>query len=308
MSEGKQSPVQHRSSVVDGKGTPEVSLLAILRRLPGARALKREIVKALRRILLGDVGFDALFPMFAPNSAGSRAQKAELTINTINEVFPALCRLRQSVGGEVAEFLSVEDFCKSESQRLAAGRLKVLFDEHGSDKASYHDYHYFYASILDEVDKVSAVLEIGLGTNNVGVVSHMGERGRPGASLRAFRDYLPNALIYGADIDRKILFREERISTVFVDQTRPSAFAELRAIDARFDLIIDDGLHSPDANANTLAFALGKLKPGGWCVIEDITPAAAPVWQIVGVLLPETYSATLLHADGGMLFAVQRLP
>ena len=31
------------------------------------------------------------------------------------------------------------------------------------------------------------------------------------ASVRAFRDFLKKAQIYGADIDKKILFKEDRI-------------------------------------------------------------------------------------------------
>ena len=39
----------------------------------------------------------------------------------------------------------------------------------------------------------------------------MGIKGKPGASVRAFRDYFDKAIIYGADIDSKILFFEKRI-------------------------------------------------------------------------------------------------
>ena len=43
----------------------------------------------------------------------------------------------------------------------------------------------------------------------------MNINGKPGASLRAWRDYFENALIYGADIDKNILFKENRINTFF---------------------------------------------------------------------------------------------
>jgi 23S rRNA U2552 (ribose-2'-O)-methylase RlmE/FtsJ len=104
-----------------------------------------------------------------------------------------------------------------------------------------------------------------MGSNNLDVVSNMGAGGRPGASLRAFRDFLPNAQIYGADIDDSILFQENRIKTFPVDQLNPEALSRLGELipDNYFDLIIDDGLHAPDANVNTLSFALGKVAPGG---------------------------------------------
>ena len=40
-----------------------------------------------------------------------------------------------------------------------------------------------------------------MGTNKPGLVSTMGASHTPGASLRAFRDYLPNAIVHGADVD-----------------------------------------------------------------------------------------------------------
>ena len=152
------------------------------------------------------------------------------------------------------------------------------------------------------------MLEIGLGTYNDDIVSHMGADGRPGASLRAFRDFLPNARIYGADVDARILFREERIETFFVDQTDPPSFADLeRAVPPILDLVIDDGLHSPNANLATLRFGLTKIKVGGWVVVEDIAAAAVPVWEVVAALLPDSHRAFILQAQSTVVFAVQRL-
>ena len=63
-------------------------------------------------------------------------------------------------------------------------------------------------------NSVTNIFEIGLGSINTKIVSNMGKFGKPGASLRAFRDFCPNAIIYGADIDQSILFKEERIKTL----------------------------------------------------------------------------------------------
>ena len=48
---------------------------------------------------------------------------------------------------------------------------------------------------------------------------HMPIDSTPGASLRAWRDFFPNATILGADLDREVLFEEERITTGYMDQT-----------------------------------------------------------------------------------------
>lgn len=160
-------------------------------------------------------------------------------------------------------------------------RLKTALERHGSDKTKYnHLYHSFYANILDMLTAQSkatmrpiATLEIGLGTNNSEGVSSMGAEGRPGASNRAFREYLPDdAHIYGADVDRDILYHEDRIDTAYVDQLDSNSFAQMTTDlgEHSFDLIVDDGLHSLSANLNTLLFGLRHVRPGGWVVIEDI--------------------------------------
>jgi hypothetical protein len=41
----------------------------------------------------------------------------------------------------------------------------------------------------------------------------------PGASLRVWRDFFPNAQVIGIDIDEKTMFKDERINTYVVDQT-----------------------------------------------------------------------------------------
>ena len=95
-------------------------------------------------------------------------------------------------------------------------------------------------------------------------------KGNPGASLRAFRDFCPNAEIYGADFDSRILFQENGIQTFYVDQTETDSLEEIsKKIGNNFDLMIDDGLHSPNANLHSLKF-LPLLKVGGYAVIEDV--------------------------------------
>lgn len=153
-------------------------------------------------------------------------------------------------------------------------KLGTLYDIYGSDKGRSHNYHIVYSFIFNKlgVNSKLNVLEIGLGTNNPELVSSMGSDGKPGASLYALRDYLPNASIYGADIDKDILFESERIKTTYVDQLAMNTFDELSKTfgGIYYDLIIDDGLHSIGANLNTLLFALGRIKTNGWIVIEDI--------------------------------------
>jgi len=165
-----------------------------------------------------------------------------------------------------------------------ASYLNALCEAYGSDKGSTgaqerpyawapHSYADWYERHLGHCrEGVRAVFECGLGTNNPDLPSSMGARGKPGASLRAWRDYFPSAEIYGADVDRDILFAEDRIRTFYVDQTDAAAVAALwREVgDVQFDLFIDDGLHTGEAAITLLEGSLQMVKPGGLYVIEDV--------------------------------------
>jgi len=245
--------------------------------------------------------------MFAPMSRGSWPILASLTTQSAKQAFPLMLELLASTGTKIEDPTPIGLLAGTEAKQDAALRIKALFDKHGSDKGNIHEYHLLYGPLLMSQD-ASAVLEIGLGTNNENVVSHMTSRGKPGASLRAFRDFLPEAQIYGADIDRGILFSEERIKAFYVDQTDASSFSALgKLLPAEFDLIIDDGLHSPNANLATLIFGLSRLKVDGCLVIEDISPDALAIWQMVSAaLLPDSYESRVVEADGAFLFVVRR--
>lgn len=165
-----------------------------------------------------------------------------------------------------------------------------VFEQFGSDKANTglaSVYHF----LLSKLPKDSNIIEIGIGTNNPKLISTMGKVGTPGASLHAYEYLIPDAQIFGVDIDREILFSTSRIRTSFGDQ---KDLATLRALPmhfgiANFDLLIDDGLHSPRANVNSLIFGLEFVKPGGFIWIEDIPARSLPVWNVVEQLLQSRY-------------------
>ena len=150
--------------------------------------------------------------------------------------------------------------------------LKLLFKKHGSDKSTEHDYHLFYGKLLPELPKGS-LLEIGIGTNNPILKSTMGQNGKPGASLFAWRELGAFGTVNGADIDKEILFSGERkILTHYVDQTNTKDLEELRLNikSQKFSLVIDDGLHEVNANITALEALWDIVEPGGYYCIEDI--------------------------------------
>jgi SAM-dependent methyltransferase len=159
-------------------------------------------------------------------------------------------------------------------------RLCEIMGRNKSDKGSknitesWHNYTTFYFSIFDKIcEKKLRVFELGLGTNNVKVPSNMGAEGRPGASLYGWREYFPNSEIFGADIDTDILFNTYRIKTFYCDETKPEIIRKMwdeSDLQEGFDIIIDDGLHTFNANVCFFENSIHKLKKDGYFIIEDI--------------------------------------
>ena len=150
--------------------------------------------------------------------------------------------------------------------------LKLLFNKYGSDKSTEHDYHLFYGRLLPNVPEGN-LLEIGIGTNNPMLKSTMGQDGKPGASLFAWRESGLFEVINGADIDREILFNnEEQIMTHYLDQTDLRDLKELcsELKSQKISLVIDDGLHEVDANISSINALWKIVQPGGYYCIEDI--------------------------------------
>jgi hypothetical protein len=160
-----------------------------------------------------------------------------------------------------------------------------LCDLYGSDKGELrpnghtyswpsHTYADFYSQLFSHCrNNVKKVFECGLGTNNPNIPSTMGVFGKPGASLRMWRDYFPNATVYGADIDKDVLFQEERIKTYFVDQLNPATINELwnQVGVADFDFMVDDGLHTFEAGSTLFTHSIDKLAQNGIYIIEDVS-------------------------------------
>lgn len=163
-------------------------------------------------------------------------------------------------------------------------QLDMLCEHYGSDKGfiDYNAEHVFpwnphnYTDVYNELfghcrQYIQNVLECGLGTNNTEFKSNMTENGKPGASLRVWRDYFPSAQIVGLDIDGGVLFSEERIETYQCDQTdTKQVFDTLWNLDRQFDIIIDDGLHEFHAGFLFFHVASKFLTTNGVYIIEDV--------------------------------------
>lgn len=141
------------------------------------------------------------------------------------------------------------------NRNAAQTSLDKLALRHGTDKAStHHNYtpHYeqYFAAHRNEP---LSLLELGV---------------YKGASLRAWRDYFPNATITGVDISPPV---EVEGCVVFQGSQDDAEFLDhLARHTGPYDIIVDDASHLSSLTIHSFEILYPHLKPGGIYVIEDL--------------------------------------
>jgi hypothetical protein len=91
-------------------------------------------------------------------------------------------------------------------------------------------------------------------------------------SLRAWREFSPNADLYGFDVNDFAFFQQERTHTFCGDQSSHDDLQ--RFLDEsdrpKFRIVVDDGSHASSHQQISLATLFGHVEPGGVYVIEDL--------------------------------------
>jgi hypothetical protein len=144
-----------------------------------------------------------------------------------------------------------------------------------------HNYIPGYTYLFDPIRmSVKTLLEIGIGSvenGQMGGITHTNYR--TGNSLRCWRDYFPNASIYGIDIYPHTL-NESRITTYVADQSNRYELSKvIDSIHEPLDIIIDDGSHDGKHQVISFMYLEKYLSPSGIYVIEDVQPETIPGMQ-----------------------------
>ena len=151
-----------------------------------------------------------------------------------------------------------------------------VMNKYGSDKGNgWHNYTKLYYKIFkDKRNDELNIFELGLGTNNINIPSNMGVFGKPCASLYGWKEFFKNSKIFGADIDKDILIYTEDIKTYYCHQLSKEIINNMYnnsdLQNTYFDIIIEDGLHTFEANMSFMCNSLHKLKPDGIYIVENI--------------------------------------
>ena len=135
--------------------------------------------------------------------------------------------------------------------------LELLGLKYGTDKIGKHNYlPYYFDMFKDMREYVKKVVEVGVAE---------------GAGVRMFRDFFPNAMIYGAEIDDKRIFSEDRIEVYKCDQSKKRDIKKfLKQVGTDIDIFIDDGSHKPEDQVLTCLTVMPYLKKEAIYIIEDV--------------------------------------
>lgn len=161
-----------------------------------------------------------------------------------------------------------------------------------------HSYTPFYFELFKDIrNSVESVLEIGVG-NNEGM-THVPDY-IPGASLMMWRDFFPNAFIWGVDIDPSVLFQEDRIFTLLCNQSDPDQIKEVMRTVGDVNIVIDDGSHDPRHQVLTAVTIFPYIKEGSYYIIED-SPRPDKVSGLLKDYSPEVHKFSKRHKQDNLI-------
>lgn len=144
--------------------------------------------------------------------------------------------------------------------------LWLLAKKYQTDKTQYARYYEHYFSRIRK--KKLNILEIGVGGHD-----HP-ERG--GGSVRMWRDYFPNSMIFAFDIYEKSSHADQRIKIYRGSQNDTDFLITLAKNIGKIDIIIDDGSHISEHIITSFNTLFPFLADDGIYVIEDLGTSYIP--------------------------------
>ncbi len=168
--------------------------------------------------------------------------------------------------------------------------LCELAFKYGTDKCPQikHSYTpYYYELLRDKRESVKKVMELGIGYNpKLATAGEVYDKGlkrmyQKGASLKMWRDFFPNAEIYGVDIKPEIMFEDERIQTFLGDERNNDDWERiLTETGTDIDLFIDDGSHSSKYQLQVCRFLMSKFNRDATYIIEDVNRPSEMIMKL----------------------------
>lgn len=144
--------------------------------------------------------------------------------------------------------------------------------KYGTDKCPKigHTYTPFYYELFkDKRESIKKVLELGIGFPEC--MDKFYKDYITGASLYMWRDFFPNAQVYGVDIEPKAMFSADRIKTFICDEhSKQDIENMIRITGSDIDIFIDDGSHYAHEQVFLCETVFPLLNKGVFYSIEDV--------------------------------------
>ena len=188
-----------------------------------------------------------------------------------------------------AILISTHSFSQAENISTDTIRptLSQLCNKYKSDKCDEgHKFIEIYEDLFSPYrDAMGSFFEIGI---------------LNGASHLMWREYFPNANIYGIDIiDYSKQSIGTGIKTFVADQSnREDLQNSLNYFGESFDVILDDGGHAMDHQQVSLGYLFKHLNKGGYYIIEDVHTSLPKYY-------PDTYFKVNENETNTTLFMIE---
>lgn len=146
---------------------------------------------------------------------------------------------------------------------IYSDNLNMLATINSCDKWNLHWYTQHYMKHFHSLRKKRLnILEIGVGG--------YADPNRGGESLKMWKYYFPNSMIYSIDIYEKNLPKDKRIKIFKGSQTDEAFLKDAFNRMGSLDIVIDDGSHQNEDIITTFKILFPLLNNGGIYAIEDI--------------------------------------
>lgn len=154
--------------------------------------------------------------------------------------------------------------------------LLELGSEYGTDKFDHGYLPHYEEKFSSLRGKDVTLLEIGI--LNFAPAVNASKSLPGGASLRMWRDYFQQGMIYGIDSEKDTIFSDERICCFLGFQQDVAFLRTVVKQTGPLDIVVDDGSHRGVHHVASFCALWPFIKPGGWYCIEDAQSIDNDAW------------------------------
>ena len=153
--------------------------------------------------------------------------------------------------------------------------LLEIGNRYGTDKPGHGYLPYYDEIFTPRRDEPLKFMEIG-------ICNEEPVNDPNGGSLRMWKEYFPNADVFGVDKEPYKVITEDRIRVFTGLQGDKTFLATVVAQTGPLDIVVDDGSHCSTDHLASFSALWPQVNPGGWYCIEDCVSIFVDSWSPPG--------------------------